>query len=343
MKGLMKLDMAPGNMEIREVSVPSPGPGEVLIEVKAAGICGSDIHIYHSDIKIPLRPPVITGHEFSGVIAAVGEGVSGWEIGERVTSETAVIYCGKCLYCRTGFYNLCPERRTLGYWVNGAFAPYTVVPASRLHRLPENISFEEGAMTEPLACVVHAVNELTSIKAGDVVAVVGPGPIGLLALQLSRLEGADVIVFGTSTDEARLKMAKELGALETASIQDVDAIGFMGKITGGLGADVVLECSGSAGGTALGLDLVRRMGQFTQIGLHGKRIEVDFERICYKELKVTGSLGSIWSSWEKALKFMEDGGVQLKPLIGDILSLTDWQEGFKRFEEKRGLKIIFRP
>lgn len=343
MRGLFKIAPEPGNMEIRECEIPEPGPDEVLIEVKAAGICGSDIHIYHSDIGIPVRPPVITGHEFSGVVAKVGTNVTQWKPGDRVTSETAYARCESCLYCKTGFYNLCPDRKTLGYWYNGAFANYTVVPARNVHRLPDNLSFEVGAVVEPTACCVHAVNELANIRGGDLVAVIGPGPIGLISMQLAMAEGADVVVLGTTRDQRRLEMARKFGAIRTIDVLTEDAQSILQGMTGGKGVDVVLECSGSAAGMNLGLAIVRRMGQFTQIGLPGKKVEIDFERIAYKELKVTGSLGSVWTSWEKALRFLETGRVKVDELISDILPLTEWQTGFRKFEEKDGLKIILRP
>lgn len=343
MKALFKTAPGPGNMEIREVPIPKPGPGEVMVEVKYAGICGSDLHIYHSDIAIPVRPPVITGHEFSGVIAEVGDGVTGWQVGERVTSETAVIRCDTCSYCRTGFYNVCPERRTLGYWVNGVFTKYTVVPARNLHRLPENVDFLLGAMTEPTACCVHAVNELTNIRGGDTVAVIGPGPIGLVCMQLAAAEGADVVMLGTTKDGPRLEMARQLGAKLTIDTLTEDPVKILGELTRGKGPDVVLECSGSAPGANLGLELVRRHGQYTQVGLFGKKIEIDYERICYKEAKVTGSIGSVWTAWDKALRFMESGRVNLRPLATTILPLTEWQEGFRRFEAKEGFKLFLEP
>ncbi|OPZ62166.1 MAG: D-arabitol-phosphate dehydrogenase [Firmicutes bacterium ADurb.Bin506] len=343
MKGLFKTAPGPGNMEIRETPKPSPGPGQVMVKVEYTGICGSDLHIFHSDIAIPVRPPVITGHEFSGTIAELGEGVTGWKVGDRVTSETAVIRCDVCEFCRSGFYNVCPERRTLGYWVSGAFANYVVVPARNLHALPDSVSFLIGAMTEPTACCVHAVNELTDIRGGDVVAIIGPGSIGLICAQLARVEGAEVVVLGTSRDAERLKAAEKCGVRATIDVNAQDPVKELAALTRGRGPDVVIECSGAAAGTRLGLELVRRRGQFTQVGLFGKQIELDFERICYKELKVTGSIGSIWSAWNKALHFMERGLIDLSFLATDILPLTEWQEGFRRFEAKEGLKIFLRP
>ena len=211
MKALVKYATGVGNMEIREVPEPSPGFGEVKIEVKATGICGSDLHTYHGNIGIPMKLPVVTGHEFAGVVVEVGEGVEGIEVGERVTAETTFSTCGRCIHCLTGSYNLCLQRRGIGYWLNGAFAKYTVVPAIRVHKLPDNVDFIGGALSEPLACVVHGAMELTGVSAGDVVLVTGPGAIGLLTMQVAKAEGeaaqkaADAGLKHAKTEETMVK------------------------------------------------------------------------------------------------------------------------------------------
>lgn len=343
MKALVKYAKGNGNMEIRDVPEPKPGPGQVKIEVKAAGICGSDLHIYHDDIAIPLNPPVVTGHEFCGVVVEVGEGVTAWKPGDRVTSETAFSFCGKCHYCITGYYNLCNERRTLGYWYNGAFAKYTVVPQERVHVLSDSIDFISGALLEPLACVTHAVLELTTITVGDVVLVVGPGAIGLATLQVAKAQGATVVVSGTSIDKERLEMAKKLGADYTINVQEEDLQKFIWELTKGRGVDVVLECSGVARAADDALKVIKKQGQFTQIGLFGKPITIDFERICFKELKVTGSLGSRWTSWEKAIQLVEQGKVRTKPLVSHEMPITEWEKAFRMFENKEGLKLVLIP
>lgn len=330
-------------MEIRDVPEPTPGHGQVKIQVKAAGICGSDIHIYHSDIAIPVKPPVIVGHEFSGVIVETGPGVTGWKAGDRVTSETAFSFCGICDLCRSGFYNLCNERRTLGYWYDGAFAKYTIVPEQRLHRLADNIDFVTGAMIEPLACVTHAVMELTTIRAGDVVLVSGPGPIGLTALQLAKAEGATVVVSGTDIDMERLKMAVELGADHAVNIMETDLGEFVGSLTQGRGADVVLECSGVSKAADSALNIVKKQGQYTQIGLFGRPITIDFDKICYREIKVIGSLGSKWSSWNKAMQLVEQGKVKMLPLVSHRMPITQWENAFELFETKKGMKLMLLP
>jgi L-iditol 2-dehydrogenase len=331
-------------MEIREIAEPKALPGQVKIEVKAAGICGSDLHIYHSDIAIPVRPPVVTGHEFSGVVVEVGEGVTSCKVGDRVSSETAFEYCGKCHNCKTGRYNLCDGRRTLGYWFNGAFAKYTVVPEGRIHVLPDSISYEEAALLEPAACVTHAVMDLASIEAGNVVLVSGPGAIGLIALQVAKAHGAYVIVSGTSIDAERLGFAKKLGADLIVDVQKEDLLAVVKAHTiMGRGADVVLECSGSGRATAAGIEAVKKQGQFVQIGLAGKPFELNFDRICYKEIKVTGSLGSVWTSWINAINLVAMKKLNLKDLVSHTLKLDDWEKGFDIFEKKEGLKILFKP
>jgi L-iditol 2-dehydrogenase len=343
MKALYKTDTGMGNIELLDASIPEPGPGEVCIEVKAAGICGSDLHIYDGSINIPIRPPVIIGHEFAGTIHALGEGVGDWRVGDRITSETSITICGKCFYCRTGFYNLCPDRTFLGYSADGAFAEFTVVPSRLLHRLPDNISFREGALSEPLACCVHGVVELTDIAAGDRVVIFGPGAIGLLSMLLAKAAGGIVLVAGISKDADRLLLAKELGADHTVDIETEDLAEIANNMSGNLGADVVIECSGAGAAAAAGLDLVRKRGQFTQVGLFGKPITVDFEKIAYKEIRVTGSFSQKWSAWEKSLTLLGKGIINIKPLISDVFPISEWKTAFEKFESGEGLKILLDP
>jgi L-iditol 2-dehydrogenase len=343
MKALVKYQKGEGNMEIRDIPEPGAEKGQVKIEVKAAGICGSDLHIYHDDIAIPLRPPVATGHEFSGVIADIGEGVTSWKIGDRVVAEPRCTFCGKCEYCLSGFENLCPHGRALGYWYNGAFTLYTVAPAARVHRLPDNVDFFAGALIEPLACVVHAVLELTHIRAGDRVLVTGPGAIGLLAMQVAKAQGATVMVAGTGQDRERLSMAKDLGADCCVNVTQQALLDEVHTMTHSQGVDVVLECSGNAKAANEGLLALKKRGQYTQIGLFGKPIMLDFEKICFKEIKTIGSAASRRISWEKALQLAARETIRLRPLVSDILPITDWKKAFTMFAEKAGLKLVLTP
>jgi len=343
MQALVKYSKGPGNMEIREVSEPNPGPREVKIEVKAAGICGSDIHIYHDTIAIPLNPPVITGHEFSGVVNAIGKGVTSCKVGDRVTSETAISYCGRCFYCKTGRYNLCDERKTLGYWYNGAFAKFTIAPQDKIHLLPKKISFIEGALLEPLACVTHAIMDQNIISPTDIVLITGPGAIGLMSLQVAKAYGAKVLISGTNYDMDRLEFAKKLGADRIINIQKEDIYQVIQEETYGSGVDVVFECSGSPSAIKSNMDLIKKRGRYNQIGLTEKMTSLDFSQICYKELKVTGSLGSIWTSWENAISLVKNDKVDLKCLVSHQFPLLSWKEGFNIFENKKGIKIVLKP
>ncbi len=342
MKALVKYADGPGNMEIRDIPEPEPGPGQVKIEVKEAGVCGSDLHIYNSDIAIPVKTPVVPGHEFSGIVTEIGEGVTRFKPGDRVVSEAVYFYCKDCLYCKTGFYNLCIHKRSLGYWFNGAFEKYTIVEEHSVHKLPDKIDFLTGAMLEPLACCTHAIYDCCHIEAGDVVLVSGPGMIGLTAAQVAKAEGAFVVVTGTDVDEERLKLAQELGIDTAINIQKTDISKYINELTGGYGADVVLECSGTEAGVRMGMELVKKRGYFCQIGLTGKPIMFDIETICYKEIRFSGSMASRSPNWEKALKLVQNGQVRLAPLASHHLKLDDWERAFQMFREKKGLKLMLK-
>ena len=343
MQAIVKYAPGKGHVEIRDVAEPVPGPGQVKVEVKAAGVCGSDLHIYHDEIAIPIEPPVVMGHEFSGVIVELGTGVKGLRIGDRVTCETTAWSCGQCPPCRVGHYNMCANRRVVGYAVDGCFARYCVVNQRQVHPLPENVDFLAGALTEPLACCVHAVLELSSITAGDVVVITGPGPIGLLCLQLARAAGGYVIVCGASPDAGRLDLARRLGADLAVDVGAEDALARIYEETAGQGADLFLECAGAPAAARLGLQATRREGQYTQVGLFSGPFALEFDLIAYRELRVTGSLGQHWTSWQRALALMAQGQVDTRALVSHTLPLDQWREAFRLFEEKQGLKIVLEP
>ncbi len=343
MIGLCKTKAGKGNIELREIKDPVPAENEVLIHVKAAGICGSDIHIYNWDTQVAMKPPVVMGHEFSGVITAVGKGVADWRPGDRVTAEPSYSVCGSCIYCKEGRYNLCRDRKVMGFWADGAFAEYTRVPAQRVHRLPENIEFQEGALTEPFACAVHGVCELVRVRLGETVVVTGPGTIGLFAAQVAIAAGARVIMIGTDGDGERLLLSRELGADISVNSGDSSPEDVVMEITKGTGADVAVECAGAGKAVASNLKLLRKGGRYLQLGLFGKPIEVDFETIAYKELEVYGSFAQKWSAWKLALKMMAEGSVKIEPFISHNLPLSRWEEGFSLMNNREGMKIVLTP
>ena len=339
----MKVAPGVGQIELRNIPVPEPAPGHVLLKVHAAGICGTDIHIYLDEFAS--RPPVVLGHEVSGEVVEMGAGVSGVAIGDRVTTETYFSTCGQCRYCRAGYINLCMGRLSIGSAVNGGFAEYLVVPARNLHRLPEVISFREGALTEPLACVVQGVLLCApTVRAGDTAVIAGPGAIGLLTLQLLTAAGAQVIVLGTEADTRRLALAEQLGASHVVNVSVVDPVALLRDLTEqGLGADVVYECSGAGPAAQQLLNLVRRRGRYVQVGLFGKSVSWDLDQVCYKELVVTGSNASTPESWLRAIRLLAEGTVDVKPLITHTFSLGDWSEAFGTFRSQSGIKAVFRP
>jgi L-iditol 2-dehydrogenase len=204
MQALMKQKPGPGHLELADAAVPEPGPGEVQIAIRAAGICGTDIHIVHD--SFPHNPPVILGHEFCGDVSAVGSGVPGLEVGDRVMAETTAVLCGECFFCRNGHTNRCPKRVAYGIHVNGGFAEYVVVRKDAVHALPPNVDYYAGALTEPLAVCVHALMERTRVESGQLLLVLGPGPIGLFATLVAKSQGATVVVAGTAKDSERLEL-----------------------------------------------------------------------------------------------------------------------------------------
>ena len=343
MQAVVKEKEGKGFVALRDVALPVPGPGEVRIAVAYAGICASDLHIMNADIAITVRPPVVMGHEFSGTIDMLGDGVRGWKTGDRVVSETSYAVCGTCRFCLSGFYNLCAERKVLGYWYNGAFASHTVVPAARLHALPPTLSFQQGALIEPTACVVHGVCELVHIAPGDVAVITGPGAIGLTALQVAKAAGARTVVSGTADDRDRLRLAETLGADRVVDVSRGELAPAVGALTGGKGADLLIECAGNANAVRSGLEVLRKQGQYLQMGLLGHEMTIGFDTIVYKELKVTGSISSRDVSWRAAIEMVRTGQVRPELFLSEPYPLEDWERAFRMHAERRELKILFKP
>lgn len=339
MQALVKFAPGQGNMELRDVPEPFPGPGEVKIEVKVASICGSDLHIRRGDIGIPMRYPVVPGHEFAGIIKEVGAGGSESLIGARVTGENTRFACGKCRYCASGSYNLCKERLATGYAFDGAFTKYVIIPITRIHRLPDNVDFASGALTDPSACAYHAVQELTCINAGDLTLVTGPGPMGLFCLQYAKANGAKVILTGRTNDARRLELGRQLGADHICPADNAEAE--IMKISNGAGVDVAIECSGAEAAVNLCLKTLRREGSYTQVGICGKPVKFDLDQVLYKELRVSGSFSQKFWGWEKALEFCADGRIKVKPIITHAFALSEWQVAFDLFENAEAIKVIF--
>ena len=256
----------PGNLELRQVPVPQLAPDEVLIRVRACGICGSDLKI--QDDQHPYVPPVVIGHEFAGEIAEVGRDVEGWVAGDRVVSEQHTHACGRCRQCLTGNAFACASKRAPGYFIDGGFAEFIDMPAWLLHRIPDGLSFAEAAFSEPAAVAAHGVLDRTGIEPEDVVLVLGCGPIGLAAAKMAQAAGAArVIITGIDRDEqVRLPRAREMGIDHAVNVMKTDLAAFVDDLTGGEGADVVIELSGAPPAITQAFQLARRLGRVGIIG-----------------------------------------------------------------------------
>lgn len=342
MKALRKLAGGPGGVELVEIPRPMPAEGQVLLEVVRAGICGTDLHILHGHFD-KVRPPVTLGHEFAGRVAQVGPGVEGWRLGERVVSETVAHTCGRCLACRQGLSNLCPQRRAYGYSADGGFAEFVLVRPQGLHRLPEQVGFQEGALVEPLAVAVHAVLERARILAGESVLITGPGPIGLLALQVARHAGGRVLMLGVPGDQKRLALAQELGAEQVALEQGDEPLEAVRALAGPEGVDLALECAGAPAALGRCLQVVRRRGRVVQVGLFGRRSELAVDALTTREVTLLGAFAHHGRSWQKALRLLAERRVFLGPLISGDFPLERWQEAFRLTEQARGLKYLLHP
>lgn len=329
-KGLTKIAPGAGNVGLTERERPRAIPGHVVLDVQAAGICGTDIHIV--DDVFRSWPPVTMGHEVCGIVAELGEGVDEAWLGTRVVSETYFSTCGVCEHCRAGRRNLCLARRSIGSAQDGAFAPQVLVPAHGLHRVPDVLSSEAAALAEPLACVCHCLLDPPVVSAGDAVLVVGPGPVGLLAAQVARATGGTVHVRGLERDEVRLERARELG-FETSVDGEPLEHAF----------DVVVECSGTAGGMTTCFEHTSRGGRYVQVGLAGKAVTVPFDAVCLGELTVTGGNASTPASWRRALQLIEADAVDLQSLVSEVVPLAEWERAFAATRGGGGVKFVLDP
>jgi L-iditol 2-dehydrogenase len=334
-RGLAKLRPGPGEMAIAQRPEPEVRPGHVVLDVLAAGICGTDLHIQAGEY--PSVPPVTVGHEVCGRVASLGPGVDASWDGARVVVETYFSTCGRCAMCRAGRGNMCAQRRSIGTHVDGGFAPRMLIPVGNLHRVPDGLPDAAAALSEPLACVCNALLDPPVIGAGDRVLVIGPGPMGLLAAQVARACGGRVTVRGTERDAARLALAAAQGfACEVASAGDPAPDADAGDAPA-----VVVECSGSGPGVAYGLAALRRRGTLVQIGLRGADLTVPWDLICYHELAVRTGFASTPESWRRAMALL--GEVELEPLVTAVVPLHEWSEAFDASRGGDGVKYVLDP
>lgn len=342
----MKALVHTGPLQVELLDRPTPvaGPGEALLRVMAVAICGSDAHGYTGTTGRRI-PPVVMGHEASGVVEAVGDGVDGWEPGARVTFDS-IAWCGRCGPCRRGQTNLCEVRQTFGvstpaFRRDGAMAEYVVVPAHLLYRLPDGVSFDAGAMVEPAAVAMHAAR-ISGIEPGDLVVVVGAGLIGILAMQAARILGAGTVAIADIVP-ARLALARELGA-DVVLDSSAEPVATLERATGRRTADVVLEAVGIGATIDLATALTRPGGSLTLIGNVRPRVELDLQGTVSGELVIRGSSASA-GEYPACLERIADGRLRVAELISRVMPLADGKAAFDALQggEPGLMRIVLHP
>jgi len=333
------------HLEIQDVPQPRVGPEDVLIQVKACGICGSDVHGMDGSSGRRV-PPIIMGHEASGVIARVGERVKGWQLGDRVTFDST-IWCGKCQFCTSGRVNLCDNRRVLGvscaeFRQHGAYAEYVAVPENIVYRLPEALSFEEAAMVEPVSVAVHAVGRLP-IRLNDTAVVVGTGMIGLLVVQALRAAGCGRIL-AVDVEPQRLELACRLGADESLAPSQTDIVAEIRRRTHGRGADVVIEAVGLPDTVTTAIASVRKGGSVGLVGNVSPEVRLPLQAVVTREITLYGSCASS-GEYTACLDLIARGTIQVAPLMSAVVPLEEAPGWFDRLRDgEEGLmKVVVRP
>ena len=328
----------PHSVELREFTRPDPGPDDVLLEVEAVGVCGSDLHQWTATHSWKVNYPVVLGHEFGGRIAGVGANVRGWSEGDRVVSETAAVIDLNSPLTREGLYNLDPTRRGFGYGVDGAMTRYVRVPARCLHRVPAKLSMEHAALTEPCCVAYNAVINNARVRPGDRVIVLGPGPIGILCAAVARLAGAEVALVGLERDRARLNVGKAYGC--DVIIGDASA---WAKERDGLGADGVIDAAGASAALKAALELVRPNGWISKVGWGPQPLGFSLDPLVQKNITLQGSFSHNWPIWERVLALLASGQLDVRPVLGGVWTLEAWHEAFEKMHSGEIVKAVLRP
>ena len=339
---------APGDLRVEEIPTPEPGPGELLMRVRACATCGTDVKIFNFGHH-HIVPPRVMGHEVAGEVETLGEGTQGFSPGDRV-QLIAAIPCGECFECKNRSMSICANQESIGYHYDGGFAEWLVVPAKvlrvkGLNMIPAGLSFEEAAVTEPLACVLNG-QELVGVGDGDVVVVVGAGPIGCLHVRLARARGASQVVL-VEMNGARLRMSSQRvepdSAIDASKENAVDAVL---KLTDGRGADVIITAAASGAAQEEALQMASRGGRISFFGGLPKDnpvINLDSNVVHYRELTIVGANGSTPAHNAEALRLIASGAVPVKDLITDRLPLDQVLDAIKAVQSGRSIKVVIAP
>jgi L-iditol 2-dehydrogenase len=326
------------SVELREIPRATIGDNEVLLEVQAVGVCGSDLHMWTAQQSWPMKYPVVLGHEFCGVIREVGRAVTGWSEGDRVVSETAAVIDANSPLTREGRYNLDPNRRGYGAVIDGAMRSYVPVPQRILHRMPPGLTFEQAALTEPCCVAYNAVVNNAHIRPGDRIVVLGPGPIGVLCGAIARLCGAEVAIVGLENDRTRLDVASQYGCESIIG----DASDWSRNVDG-LGADGAVDATGVSSALSVALDLVRPGGWIAKVGWGPQPVGFSLDRLVQKNVTLQGSFSHNWPIWERVIHLIASGALDVRPITGGVWPLTEWHEAFETMHSGRIVKAILKP
>lgn len=327
------------SVELQEIPVPEIGPDEVLLEVAAVGVCGSDLHQWTADHSWPVNYPVVLGHEFAGTISRTGELVRNWSIGDRVVSETAAIIDPDNPLSREGRYNLDPTRKGFGYGVNGAMTSFVRVPARCLHHVPDSLPLEKAALTEPCCVAFNAVVMNGDIQPGDRVVVFGPGPIGLLCAAMARLQGAEVAVVGLERDQGRL----EIAAREYGCEPIIAGLDEWSTAVDGLGVNGVVDAAGVSVTLKKSLEIVRPGGWISKVGWGPQPLGFSLDPLVQKNIRLQGSFSHNWPIWERVIRLLTTGQLNIDPIIGGTWSLSDWHTAFETMHSGEIVKAVLTP
>lgn len=327
-----------GAVELREIERPTVGPEDVLLEVAAVGVCGSDLHQWTADHSWQVNYPVVLGHEFAGVIAETGERAQTWQPGDRVVSETAAVIDTDNPMSRRGLYNLDPTRQGFGYGVNGAMTRFVRVPSRCLHRVPDELPLEKAALTEPCCVAYNTVVGNSSVKPGDRVVVFGPGPIGLLCAAIARLQGAIVAVVGLERDRSRLEIARRYGCTPI-----VDGLADWAREGDGLGVDGVIDAAGVSVTLQSALEIVRPAGWITKVGWGPQPLGFSLDPLVLKNVTLQGSFSHNWPIWERVIRLLATDILDVEPIISGTWPLNDWLTAFETMHSGQGVKSVLKP
>jgi 2-desacetyl-2-hydroxyethyl bacteriochlorophyllide A dehydrogenase len=341
-KAVVKKKAAPG-IDLLDVEVPEVRDTDILIEVRAGSLCGSDVHIYEWTAGYDWMPlPLTIGHEFSGEVVKVGDKVATVAAGDRVTAMPTMP-CSRCSLCQVGKGESCLNRWTLGLRTDGVFAEYVRLTAgATLFRLPDNLSFEAAALCEPLCVALKAI-DLSGIKLGEKAAILGPGPIGLLTLQLLKAAGVSLnMMAGTTADIRRLKIARKLGADVIIEVEKEDPVENAMKLTGA-GFDFVFEASGNPKSVSQGLNMVRPGGKVILIGIHSGPAQFNPTGLVRGKKSIIGAYGYEPETWQRALSLLSSRRIMVEEMITHRIPLTEAQRGFELAAKREAAKVIFIP